>query len=100
MSPRFSPGALRVLDELDGNPENDGLIEAIWDVIDLVAEHPNSAQARRRALRTPKGHPVWLVPIPFKQATETWVLLWQPQEDEALIAYIGPDDFRPWRNES
>jgi hypothetical protein len=26
---------------------------------------------------------------------EAWVVLWQPRDDDALIAYIGPEDFRP-----
>jgi len=28
-------------------------------------------------------------------ADEAWVVLWQPRDDDALIAYIGPADFRP-----
>jgi hypothetical protein len=28
---------------------------------------------------------------------EAWVVLWQPRGDDALIAYIGPEDFRPGR---
>lgn len=95
----FSPGAANALDELDADPANDRLVDAIWDVVDLVSERPNSAEARRRALRTPKGHSVWLVPIPYRRS-DTWVLLWQTRGEDALIAYIGPDDFRPWRNRS
>jgi len=26
---------------------------------------------------------------------EAWVVLWQPRDDDALIAHTGPEDFRP-----
>lgn len=97
MVPRFSPDAARVLDELESDPANDRLVDAIWDTVEMIAEHPTSATARRRALRTPKGHSVWLVPIPNRHGQDPWVLLWQPRGNEALVAYIGPDDFRPGR---
>jgi hypothetical protein len=91
---RISPEAARLLDELEQDPSNDRLVDAIWDVIDLVTEHPESAPARRRALRTPEGHSVWLVPVAVRHKDDLWVILWQPRDDEALIAYIGPEDFR------
>lgn len=95
MTPRFSPGAARVLDELEGSPSNDNLVDAIWDTIDLICSVPLPAAARRRALRTEKGHSVWLVPVRFRHGEESWVVLWQPKDDEVLVAYIGPEDFRP-----
>jgi hypothetical protein len=95
LEPIFSPEAQEVLDELEGDAANDRLVDAIWDVIDLITEHPGSTQARRRALRTAKGHSVWLVPVPGRYDDEVWVVLWQPRDDDALIAYIGPEDFRP-----
>jgi hypothetical protein len=91
----FSDDASRVLDELEMDAENGRLLDAIWDVIDLITERPTSAEARRRALRTPGGHSVWLVPISVQHNDEQWVLLWQPRGHEALIPYIGPEDFRP-----
>jgi hypothetical protein len=81
--------------ELESDPDRDDLLDAVWDTIDFVCQHSNSAQARRRAMRTPGGHSVWLVPVPNRHREDPWVLLWQPQGDDALIAYIGPDDFRP-----
>ena len=53
--------------------------------------------ARRRALRTVKGHSVWLVPIPLRHNDDLWVVLWQPLGNDVLIAYMGPEDFRPDR---
>lgn len=95
MKARYSPDAERVLDELEEDPANDRLVDAIWDTIDLITEHPESASARRRSLRSVKGHSMWLVPVPNRHPENPWVVLWQPRGDEALIAYIGPDDFRP-----
>jgi hypothetical protein len=89
----FSPEAGEVLDELEKDPSNGELVDAIWDVLDLIAEHPGSAQARHRALRTARGHSVWLVPVHGLYDEEVWVVLWQPRGDDALIAYIGPGDF-------
>jgi hypothetical protein len=93
MEPIFSPDAGHVLDELEGNAKNDRLVDAIWDVIDFITEHPGSARARRRGLQTPGGRRVWLVPVPGLYDEEAWVILWQPKGDDALIAYIGPEDF-------
>lgn len=90
----FSPEAG---DVLENDPSKDKLVDAIWDVLELIAEHPGSAQARYRALRTFGGHSVWLVPVRGHYDDEVWVVLWQAREDDALIAYIGPEDFRPGR---
>jgi len=91
----FSPEAGRVLDELEKDASNDELVDAIWDVLDLIAENPGSAQARHRRLRTARGHSVWLVPVRGRYNDEVWVVLWQRRDDKALIAYIGSEDFRP-----
>jgi hypothetical protein len=97
MNPLFSWDAHYVLDELEKDPANDRFVDAIWDIIDLVLEQPDSAAARRRALRSPEGHSIWLIPIPMWHNDKQWVILWQPRDDDALVAYIGPDDFRPNR---
>ena len=94
MNPRFSPDAERILDELEKEPANEQFIDAIWDTIDLITEQPESAAARRRALRTTSGHSIWLVPVSLRHNEELWVILWQPRDDDALIAYIGPESFR------
>lgn len=91
----FSPDARGVLDELEKEDSKAGLFDSVWDTLDLIMEHPGSAQARRRGLRTAGGKSVWLVPVSGLYDDEAWVVLWQPRGDDALIAYIGPDDFRP-----
>ena len=90
----FSPEASEVLDVLEKDSSNTRFVDAIWDVLDLVTEHPGSAQARHRSLRTAGGHTVWLVPVRGQYDDESWVVLWQPRDDEALVAYVGPADFR------
>jgi hypothetical protein len=94
----FSPEADRILAELEQDPSKNTLVDAIWDVLDLIIEKPGSAQARYRALRTAAGHSVWLVPVHGLYEDDAWVVLWQPRNEDALIAYIGPADFRPGRN--
>jgi hypothetical protein len=93
----FSPDAGKVLDELEKDESKNRLVDAIWDAIDFITEHPGSARAHHRGLRTEKGYPVWLVPVRGLYDGEAWVVLWQPSDDAALIAYIGPEDFRPGR---
>jgi hypothetical protein len=96
----FSPEASEALDVLEKDSSNTRFVDAIWDAMDLIAEHPGSAQARHRALRTAGGHTVWLVPVRGLYDDESWVVLWQPRDDDALVAYLGPADFRrswPWR---
>jgi hypothetical protein len=93
----FSPEARKVLDELEVDASAVRLFDAIWDVLDLITENPGSALARRRALRTARGHSVWLVPVRGRYDDTAWVILWQPRGDDALIPYIGPEDFLPGR---
>lgn len=90
----FSPDAGDVLDELEKDESKGHLVDAIWDAIDFITEHPGSARAHHRALRTVGGHSVWLVPVRGRYDDEAWVVLWQPSDGDALIAYIGPEDFR------
>jgi hypothetical protein len=90
----FSPEAGEVLDALEKDSSNTRFVDAIWDALDLIAEHPGSAQARHRSLRTARGHTVWLVPVRGLYDDEAWVVLWQPRADDALVAYLGPADFR------
>jgi hypothetical protein len=90
----FSVDASQVLSELEEDPKNEDLLKAIWDTIDVITRNPGSAASRRRAIRTPRDHPVWLVPIPEYPDDDRWVLLWQPRGDDVLIPYIGPEDFR------
>lgn len=97
MEAQFSPDAGRVLDELEKDPAKDRLVDAIWDIIELITEQPGSALARRRALRSVKGHSLWLVPVSVRHDDNLWVVLWHPRGDDALIAYIGPEDFQPDR---
>lgn len=91
----FSSEADDVLDELEKDNSDDRLVDAIWDALDLIREHPGLAQARHRGLRTARGHSVWLVPVHGLYSDEAWVVLWQSRGNDALIAYIGPEDFRP-----
>jgi hypothetical protein len=93
----FSPEAGEVLDVLGKDSSNTRFVDAIWDALELIAEQPGSAQARHRSLRTAGGHTVWLVPVRGQHDDEAWVVLWQPRADDALVAYLGPADFRhPW----
>jgi hypothetical protein len=90
----FSQHVGYVLDKLERDAKYDYLLEAIWDVIEFVTENPTDAFARRRSLRTAKGHTVWMVPIPVRHLGETWVLLWHIDGNDVRIPYVGPEDFR------
>lgn len=94
----FSARAGQVLDDMEKDPRDADRLAAVWQVVEFVAEHPGSAEARRRALWTPAGHAVWMVPIPGRWDGERWFLLWQLRGEDVLIPYIGPEDFRAARN--
>ena len=90
LEPVYSPDASKQLDRLEDDPSQGALWEAVVDAIDLICDAPTSAEARRGALRTPNGQTVWKVPVRCHIPDEDWVVLWQPRDKDALIAYIGP----------
>lgn len=48
----------------------------------------------REALRLPSGATVWQVPVRSRVEDDDWVLLWFPDGDDAVIAYVGSRMFR------
>ena len=89
LDPRYSPQAAEQLDRLAADPATGSLYDAVCDAIDLICDHPRSAEARRESLRTQAGNTVWRVPVRYFRDEESWLLLWQPLGEEALIACIG-----------
>lgn len=90
LEPVYSPQASKMLDLVEVDPERVDLWNAIIDAIDLICDAPTSAATRRDALRTPTGHTIWKVTVGYRGDNDDWVVLWQPRDGEALIAYIGP----------
>lgn len=90
LEPVYSPQASKMLDLVEADLERVDLWNAIADAIDVICDAPTSAEARRDALRTPTGHTIWKVTVGYRGDNDDWVVLWQPRDDKALIAYIGP----------
>lgn len=94
LEPVYGKHAAVVLDQVEHDPGRRALWDAICDAIDLVCDHPDSAEARREALRLPSGATVWQVPIRCRLEDDDWVLLWAPDGDDAVITYVGSRLFR------
>lgn len=99
MIARLSPTADRTLRELEADPSADDLVDAIYETIEQLIDHPDSADMRKHRFNHPDGLVLWLVKIANRRhGHEPYVLLWQRAGDgsgDLLIAYIGSDTFRP-----
>jgi len=86
----YSRSAGEALDKIEADPDSGQLWNAICDAIELVADHPESAAARRQALRTAAGTTVWKVSVRAPQETADWMILWSMDDKgRVLVAYIG-----------
>jgi hypothetical protein len=94
LEPAYGPYVLPVLDKIEHDADRRPLWDAICDAIDLVCDRPESAEARREAIRLPSGATVWQVPIRCHLEDDDWVLLWQQNGDNAVISYVGSRMFR------
>ena len=94
LEPAYGEHVLPILDKIENDPTRHALWNAICNAIDLICDHPDSAEARREAIRMPSGRTVWQVPIRCYVEDENWVLLWRPEGPDATIVYVGSDLFR------
>jgi hypothetical protein len=86
---RYSQQASAALDRLE-TTASDPLWNAICGAIDLIFDHPGSAEARRESLRTENKTAVWRVTVRVPGEDDDWVILWQGDGSETpVIAYIG-----------
>ncbi|NEE03120.1 hypothetical protein [Phytoactinopolyspora halotolerans] len=91
LEPLYSSAAATTLDGEESDPARSQPWNAICDAIDLICDRPDSAEARRTALRTRDGNTVWQVAV---RGGGDWVVLGFPRPPDALIAYIDTADFR------
>lgn len=86
----YSRQANETLDKIEADPEATALWNALCDALDLIIDHPDSAQARRAGLRTAAGTTVWHVTVRAPRETDDWSILWHHNDaGQILIAYIG-----------
>lgn len=86
----YSRQASEALDKIEASPERVELWDALCDALDLIIDHPDSAQARREALRTATGMTVWRVTVRVPRDSDDWAVLWHHDDvGRILIAYIG-----------
>ncbi len=83
--PAYSDQAINALDSVEVSGDQ-RMWNAVLDVIDLICDHSESAEARREQLRGKDGTVVWKVPV---RTDDDWVVLWWPDGDLAYIPYIG-----------
>jgi hypothetical protein len=94
LEPVYGDHVVLALDKIEHDPDRRALWNAICDAIDLICEQPDSAAARREALRLPSGLTVWQVPIHCYLEDDDWVMLWHPEGSDAVVSYIGTRMFR------
>ncbi len=86
----YSWQAAEALDKIEADPEAVALWNALCDTLDLIVDHPDSAAARRDALRTATGTTVWRVTVRVPRETDDWAILWHHDDTgRILIAFIG-----------
>lgn len=94
LEPAYGEHVIPVLDAIEKDESRQALWNAICDAVDLVCDQPDSAEARRGAIRVPSGHTLWQVPIRCYLENDDWVLLWHRDGDDAVISYVGTRMFR------
>lgn len=86
----YSGQAADALDKVEADPGAVELWNALCDALDLIIDHPDSAPARRDALRTTAGTTVWRGTVRVPRETDDWAILWHHDETgRILIAFIG-----------
>lgn len=86
----YSDQAAETLDKVEADPGSLDLWNALCDTLELIIDHPDSAPARRDALRTATGTTVWRVTVRVPRETDDWTVLWHHDETgRILIAFIG-----------
>lgn len=86
----YSGQAAETLDKIEADPGAVDLWNALCDTLDLIIDHPDSAPARRDALRTATGTTVWRVTVRVPRETGDWAVLWHHDKTgRILIAFIG-----------
>ena len=89
LEPVYSPQASKMLDLVEAEPGTRRSVERDRHAIDLICD----AAPERQHAGTPCAPQLVAPPgttPPATAGTTTTVVLWQPRDDEALIAYIGP----------
>ena len=56
LEPAYGEHVVPVLDKIEHDPSRRALWNAICDAIDLVCDQPDSAEARREAIRLPSDN--------------------------------------------
>lgn len=86
----YSGQAAEALDKIETDPEAADLWNALCDTLDLIIDHPDSAAARRGALRTATGTTVRRVTLRVPRESDDWSILWHHDDaGRILIAFIG-----------
>ena len=76
-----------MLDELERGSD-DRLLNAVYDALDLILDHSESAEVRRGLVHSESGRAVWIVPVPA--ARHQWSVMWWQDGQIAVFAYVGP----------
>lgn len=87
MAIEYAPEAAAQLDALEQSAD-DQTWDAICDVLDLIDQHPHSAQARREEITGSNGKRMWKVPVRSKSVDDLAVL-WSRGSPSDYVVFVG-----------
>lgn len=83
----YSPSAAGQLDKMEQSAD-DQTWDAICDVLELIDQHPDSAQARREEVTGSNGMKMWKVPV-RSRSVDDLVVLWSRGNAVDYVVFVG-----------
>ncbi len=87
MAIEYASEAAAQLDALEQSAD-DQTWDAICDALDLIDQHPQSAQARREEITGSNGKRMWKVPV-RSQSVDDLAVLWSRGSPSDYVVFVG-----------
>lgn len=83
----YAPEAATQLDALEQSADNQTW-DAICDVLELIDQHPDSAQAKRQEVTGSTGARMWKVPVQ-SPSVDDLAILWSRGSTGDYVVFVG-----------
>lgn len=83
----YAPEAAAQLDALEQSAD-DQTWDAVCDVLELIDQHPDSAQARREEITGSNGKRMWKVPV-RSPSVDSLAVLWTRGSAGDYVVFVG-----------
>ena len=95
MALRFDPEPCAAVDEMfaqeaTGDSSMEHLAERLDHWFNELEKKPQPTMVRRRYLRPPG---LWMITVPRSGDQDDWAILWDLQDGDVWIRYVGPASF-------